>query len=245
MEISLASDIFPKAMLDMAFQDAFAEVARVHLLMSRHEAESELSQFNRLACHQWLTVSADTLAVFAFANELSQQSAGLFDLFTTSHDPQSGCWSDLEVDIANRRLRKHQPLVADLGGIAKGYAVDCAVQALKAHGAGGDLAQGGRESRGFVNAGGDARVFGELELPLQVRHPLEAAMVMNVGTLANAAVATSVLDRRTSQTVVAPSCMVADALTKIVFVSGDAQHPLLAKYDARSWIVGGDATILA
>lgn len=217
----------PQALLDKAF----TRVEKVHRLMSRHEALSELSQFNALACQEWLAVSEETMRVFIFANELSQKSAGIFDVFRTSHSPQSGCWSDLELDVPNRRLRKHAPLVADLGGIAKGYAVDCAAQVLiDEEAACGVLS-------GWVNAGGDARVFGEIELPLQVRHPLQASWIKDLGLIANKAVATSVLDGLTSQTVIAPTCMVADALTKIVFKTGNAQHPLLAHYGATAHII--------
>jgi thiamine biosynthesis lipoprotein len=90
---------------------------------------------------------------------------------------------------------------------------------------------------GWVNAGGDARVFGELKLPLQVRHPLKASRLVDLGAISSAAVATSVLDGFTSQTVIAPTCMVADALTKIVFKTGNAQHPLLTHYSATAHII--------
>jgi thiamine biosynthesis lipoprotein len=35
--------------------------------------------------------------------------------------------------------------------------------------------------------------------------------------------------------VAAPRCLWADALTKIVAISGDAAHPLLARHGAKAW----------
>ena len=54
----------------------------------------------------------------------------------------------------------HAPLALDLGGIAKGYAVDCAVDALIAAGA----------DAGLVNAGGDLRLFGARPQTILLRH---------------------------------------------------------------------------
>jgi FAD:protein FMN transferase len=56
-----------------------------------------------------------------------------------------------------------RPAQLDLGGIAKGFAVDRAIQALKAHGA----------HCGQVNAGGDLRVFGTQGWPIRLRFARE------------------------------------------------------------------------
>jgi len=66
-----------------------------------------------------------------------------------------------------------------LDGIAKGYAVDLAVGALQRAGA----------DAGWVNAGGDLRVFGDLALPVQ-RRELDGRLAA-LGALRNAAVASS------------------------------------------------------
>ena len=127
----------------------------------------------------------------------------------------------------------------DLGGIAKGYAVDCPVEALQHVGC----------AAGWVNAGGDLRVFGEVQSPVMLRderngglHPFMA--------LGEGAVATSYLGPgQRSQiyaasgaallvhvTVAAPQCMHADALIKVIAASGDEQHPLLRQYSAQAWL---------
>ena len=233
-------------------EQAFAAVARVQHLMSRHEPGSELSAINRLAPGTWLSLCAATLEVLHFARTLSERTAGVFDVFSTSPDaPAGGTWRDLELDLPNQRVCKFAPLQADLGGIAKGYAVDQAVRALQLAG----MAQG------WVNAGGDLRVFGSVSLPLQVRAPWNPAEFLDCTALNHQAAATSAsywletprlrhgVTRRpanaaASTTVVAPNCMSADALTKVVAAlrSANGEHSgldctaLLDHYKARAWV---------
>lgn len=247
-----------------ASQAGFAAVTRVHALMSRHEATSEVCQLNAARVGQWLAVSPDTLAVFVFSSQLSAQTHGAFDVFSarTPHSggssiggsSASGLWQSLEIDAPGSRLRKHAPLQADLGGVAKGYAVDVAVAALQ---------QAGMR-HGWVNAGGDLRVFGDMDVPMWVRAPRDVSQLLDCARLRNAAAATSAdyesdggrgdatdgaavnalrhgqtghrAPRGTSWTVTAPSAMVADALTKLVAVTGDVSHPLLAHYAAQAWM---------
>jgi len=69
----------------------------------------------------------------------------------------------------------------DFGGFAKGYAVDCAIEALMSHGC----------AAGLVNAGGDLRVFGTRAEPIILRGP--AGELTRI-ELANAALAVSDAD---------------------------------------------------
>lgn len=236
-------EALPDALL-AASAAGFAVVGRIHALMSWHKASSDLFRFNGAPPGQWVRVAPETLAVFAFALQLSQQTQGIFDVCATG---ASGSWRDLEVDPVNQGLRKHAPLNADLGGIAKGYAVDAAVGALRQAGV----------RRGWVNAGGDLRAFGDIEIPLRVRTPRNLSETVPCTTLRNRAAATSAcylasnasaaihlrhgVNRQAvasgkSWTVAAPNCMAADALTKLVAATGDAQHPVLAHYAAQAWI---------
>ncbi len=242
-----------------ASEVAFAAVARIHQRMSRHEANSELSAVNTAAPGHWVMLSLDTLAVLSFALQLSRETGGIFDVFSwceTPDTPGLAPWQFIELDASGQRLRKHprhsagnagNVVHADLGGVAKGYAVDCAVAALQAAGV----------AQGWVNAGGDVRVFGDWQLPLLVRSPADASLCMACTVLHNLAAATSahalpygaappgalyhgVSRERAppghSWTVAAPDCMTADALTKVVAATGDAQHPVLAAHAAQSWI---------
>ena len=126
----------------------------------------------------------------------------------------------------------------DLGGIAKGHAVDEAVGTLLAQGC----------VAGWVNAGGDLRVFGAAELPIRLRDEADGG-VRPFATLHDGAFATShygggsrsrlACGGRTARvhaSVAAPLCLWADALTKVVALSGDTSHPLLARHRALAWL---------
>ena len=68
--------------------------------------------------------------------------------------------------MADGRVRFERPDVAvDLGGIAKGFAVDRAIEVLRAQGI----------SRALVNAGGDLAAFGPEPHLVHIRDPRSAA----------------------------------------------------------------------
>ena len=140
-------------------------------------------------------------------------------------------------------------LELDLGGIAKGYAVDRAIEALQRSGL----------STALVNAGGDIRVCGERTFRIGIRHP-RAEGTFVVLPLTGRAIATSgdyerffedehtryshILDPATgwpaqgcmSATVIAKTCEEADAWATALFVGGPK---LLGKELARAgleWI---------
>lgn len=222
-----------------AIESAFTAIARVHASMSFQTETSELSQYNRLEPGQWLPVSADLLGVLAFSTKLSEQTQGVFDVCCTGGD-----WRAIELDLSSQRASKSAPMTMDLSGVAKGYAVDCGVHALLA---------GGIES-GWINAGGDVRVFGVPELPLQVRSPTNAFEFYDCGLLHQSAAATSasyllaepvlrqgasrqLLQTPASWTVRAPTCMVADALTKVLAATHQVHHPVFKQYGAQGWII--------
>ena len=236
-----------------ASEAGFSAVARIHQQMSRHVASSELSLLNAIPPGVWFSISSALLQVLQFSQKMATQTQGLFDIFRTGQPAidgpgaqpfaAKGCWRDFDVDAGNCRVRKTAAIHADLDGVAKGYAVDCAVAALQKAGA----------SRGWVNAGGDMRVFGELSLPVRIRAPWDLSTTVACTALENNSVATSAsylqaepvlrnastglrLKQNYSWTVMAPNCMAADALTKIVAASNNPFHPVLAHYGARAWI---------
>jgi thiamine biosynthesis lipoprotein len=116
-------------------------------------------------------------------------------------------------------------------------------------------------THGLVNAGGDLRGFGERPWPIQIRAPEQPTMLLNAGSLCDAAIATSAgyfCNARAGSTMVAPivdpahrrcvvwnasisvvasRCMTADALTKVVRLAPAALPALLDHYDAQTVIV--------
>ena len=169
--------------------------------------------------------------------------------------PTRASFADVEL-LPGNRVRFHRADVrVDLGGIAKGFAVDQAVVALQRSGV----------PRGLVNAGGDLRAFGRRPHRIAVRHPENPQAMHYALRLQNAALATSahyfagrwspgqtlapIVDPRTgaraervrSATVRAPSAMLADALTKVVMLAGEDALPVLAHFRADAIFIATDA----
>jgi thiamine biosynthesis lipoprotein len=213
-----------------AIAAAFGAIGQVQAQVSRFEPDSDIARFHALPAGAQLEVRAHTAEVLAAAQALHIASGGLFDA-SLSSGPQD--WS-----IDGPHLSKHSAAVRlDLGGIGKGYSVDCAIDALVAQGC----------IAGWVNAGGDLRVFGDAALPLHLRDERRGGVRL-FGSLREGAFATSHFDRRSRSqaaaaqavhahaSVAAPRCLWADALTKVLAISGDTAHPLLLTHGAQGWL---------
>ncbi len=218
-----------------ALAAAFTAVREVQVCLSRFEAGSDVTRFHALRRGESMPMRPAMRLVLAAAQELQAASAGAFDISLGSAPGGWSCDGDT--------LRKLSDAVKlDLGGIGKGYAVDCAVQTLLAHGV----------KAGWVNAGGDLRAFGDADLPVLLRDEA-CGGVRPFATLRDGALATSHFDRCSRSqlaggahsrqirapahvSVAAPLCLWADALTKVVAISGNTSHPLLARFEASAWL---------
>jgi len=257
----------PSGWIDDAVESAFTAIADIQRRMSFHDPESELSQLNRAAVHAPQRASAPTWRVLRAALAMARASDGAFDptiggrlvLWNQLPAPADAeavdlgaDWRDVELGRAHR-VRFRKPLWLDLGGIAKGYAVDRAIAVLRAAGMHGAV----------VNAGGDLRAFGEALEVVHVREPNNPARSRPLLHLRDGAVATSagyfsardghsaLVDTRhgvslghdVSVTVCAPRALWADALTKVVLAQGDAATPLLQRLRAQAAVLHGDGTL--
>jgi thiamine biosynthesis lipoprotein len=218
-----------------AITEAFEAIAHVHARMSRFEASSDIGRFHALPRGGSIEVDAQTAEVLAAAADLHAQSDGAFDVALGS---AGDGW---RIDGATL-TRLDAGVRLDLGGIAKGHAVDRGIAALRARGC----------RAGYVNAGGDLRVFGALELPVVLRDERRGG-VRPFCTLSDGALATSHFAASSRSTlfatrraggadaagrhvsVAAPTCLMADALTKVVAAAGRTDHPLLARHGAIAW----------
>ena len=229
---------------DAAIDAAFEAIARVHRLMNAHSDAGDVAAINAQAWRRPVTVDAWTFRVLAMALRVGRASGGAFD-------PTLGRGATYEdiVLLPGRRVSLRRRARLDLGGIAKGFAVDRAVEVLKRSAA---LA-------GCVNAGGDLRFFGEAPQVARVRLPSEPSLSVALTTARERAFATSGsyfggrhvdarcgrrLRLQCSITVGAASCMVADALTKAVAAVGPVPG-LLARFRAQAYLVDGQGTIHA
>jgi thiamine biosynthesis lipoprotein len=244
-----------------AIDAAFAAVERVHCLMSVHEPDSDISRINRFAHIDPIQVDPWTALVIERALFWSRRSAGAFDVVRAGKaalehgllprhidqpQPVAAHWTWLEVQGSSVRLLK--PACVDVGGIAKGFAVDRAIDALRHAGC----------DRGLVNAGGDLRGFGSEPWPVQVVHPLTRQPIESI-ELSDCALATSAglragdglsFDhlgneecRWVSVSVQARTVCDADALTKIIWNGGDAAAALLDQVDASAFGITRDGQI--
>lgn len=239
---------------------AFAEIAEIHRLMSFQEESSDVSRLNRGAYGGAVEVDMRTHNVLADALLLSALTAGAFDITVAAelvrrgvlprhHDlPEAhhdATWKDIAL-LDDLRVRFRKPLWIDLGGIAKGHAVDRAVECLLDAGA----------SQVCVNAGGDLRVAGpDIEhVPLCPEfNNLEIPIVeLSNGSLASSSgamarqrcgmatgmphVASGNVPSAPKQfvSVMAPRCIHADALTKVVMAKGEGSQSLLARFGAQA-----------
>jgi FAD:protein FMN transferase len=221
---------------------AYRAIADVEQRMHPRREGSEIARLNSTAPRTRVPIADSTWRVLHLAQAVHLLCDGAFDPCLPSH---AGRLPDLMLSAPEMKSRSalcRVPLALDLGGIAKGYAIDRAIKALRAAGC----------VSGFVNAGGDLRVYGRSESVLLRR----ADGVCEPLTLNNAALAVSDLDVDDSErpaehqgyyrhsqargpapryaAVVAPSAGVADALTKcVLFADARCAERALSSLDAR------------
>lgn len=238
---------------------ALEEVRRVERAMTRFDPGSDVGRANAAGAGRPVRVSEATARVLRAGLDWARGTDGRFDPclggavaawdVERRHEPPppdrlrrwagGGLWRSLELEegTGGPRVRLHRPEASiDLGGIAKGHAVDRAVETLRRHGV----------RDGLVSAGGDLYALGVSEdgdaWEVGVRDPSDPSRYTRVLRLADRAVATSgdyeagfdhggrryhhLLDPRTGEphrtpahslTVAARSCMTADAAATAAF----------------------------
>jgi thiamine biosynthesis lipoprotein len=164
-----------EALVDRAFARGFAEFDRIEALTTSWRPTSEVSRINEAAGKKPVKVSPDTLAILEKSAWVSGLTDGAFDvtvgvykgLWKFDEDRDGSLpepkeverrrelvsWKDVVIDRRKRTVMLRRPGQAiNLGGIAKGYAVDAAVKAIRKAGlrdfivkAGGDLFAAGRK----------------------------------------------------------------------------------------------------
>ncbi len=252
-----------EALRNRAFASAYAAMEKVQRLMSFHEPSSDVSRLNREACRHAVPVHDWTWEVLVRSGEFASKSQGAFDItiapllkkwgylpkqFCASSD---GTFRDIILKPSGVAVRFGRPLEIDLGGIAKGFAVDRAIDSLRALGV----------KSATVNAGGDMRTLGPKTNWICLRDPAMPGRSAGMVQLRNRAIATSgvYFSRRTwrgtavsplvdtkanrpfigdiSVTVSAPDCLTADALTKIVLIQREDSIELLRTFKANAVIL--------
>jgi FAD:protein FMN transferase len=243
----------PREEVEAAVQRAFAWFEAVERRCTRFDPSSEVMRLSRSAPAP-VHVSPLLFEVVAFAMHLSEQTDGAFDPtvgatlermgFNVNYRSGETIHSDVAADVSvsdvqlDRRagtIRLRRPLVLDLNAVAKGLAIDLAIQQLADF---PDVC---------VEAGGDVFVRGHNAAGqlwrVGIQHPRAAGVLARTLEVTDSAVCTAgdyqrrssdgndsghILDGRTRQpvtdlasvTVVAPTAMAADGLSTAAMALG-------------------------
>ncbi len=245
------------AALDAAIEAAIAELRRVEDMMTDWR-ESPLTRLNDAAGKGPYEVPPELAKLLARALLVAEASGGAFDptykafgaLWDLKAKPPRFAsdqeiaaarrfvgWQKVVVDLQKSTVTLPEGFAIGLGGIAKGYGVDRAMQVLMDRGI----------EHAIVNAGGDLKALGKrLDLPWRVaiKHPRDRERVMAVIPVSNTCLVTSgdyerfvehegvryhhIIDPRTgkpstgcmSATVIAPDAAFADAVATALCVLG-------------------------
>jgi thiamine biosynthesis lipoprotein len=242
---------------EAAIDAVMDEMRHIDETMSTYKPTSEVSKVNALAAKQPVPISLELFKLLGTALEYSRITEGAFDITYASvgymynfrerkrpTEQQIAAalpavnYRHVLLDPKTQTVRFSQPGVRiDLGGIAKGYSVDCGIEIL--------LARGYKHA--LVNAGGDSRVIGDRfgrPWVVGIRHPDHPDQVITRIPLVDAAFSTSgdyeryfdedgvryhhIIDPHTghsaskvrSATVIAPTATRTDGLSKTAFVLG-------------------------
>lgn len=224
-----------------AIDSAFQAIERVGTLMHPTTGGGDVARVCATPLGTSVAIDEWTYAVLALAQALHISTDRVFDPCAPD---RPGRMSDLDLSTRNA-VTCRANVAIDLGGIAKGFAVDRAIDALSAHGC----------TAGLVNAGGDVRVFGKTPSVITVRSADDAVVDIEIS---NAALAVSgprtaaspsehrgyylyTKGRSTGTAigghfvaVTAAEAVIADALTKCVMLgSREIADEALARYGAR------------
>lgn len=242
--------------------NALNEVDLVHRRMSFFDPASDVSLMNQRAYREPVNVHRHTVRVLRAAMRLSVLSQGVFDVTVGGalgkagflptrgqKSPAVGRFSHIRIGPGGS-VRFLKPLWIDLGGIAKGYAADLALGALRRAGV----------QSGGVNAGGDMAFFSDRPQPVWVRHPTLVDRVIPLGNRTSGAVATSApsyharpgrqgvpyflkgrpVPTVSGVTVCAPRALWADGLTKVALMAPKTMDRLGPIFGARSFFWDND-----
>lgn len=233
------------------------EMNRVDRLMSPYKSDSELSMLNQKAAKGYVKISKELYKLLVKSENYSKLTNGAFDITFSSvgylynyrkkSKPDANTIKKLKpsINFKSIQLKPDSTEVKfldgntkiDLGGIAKGHAVDECIELLKRNGI----------KNAFVSAGGDSRVIGSKGDRLWyigIRHPRDANKLIVNMPLQEVAISTSgdyerffekdgvrfhhIIDPQTgdsarnsqSVTILADSSVDADALSTSIFILG-------------------------
>lgn len=262
------------------------EMKRLEALMNFYKASSEIGILNNCGFERKVKLSFEVLDIIKKAKYFSEISDGAFDISLAPIIKLWGVFTKEERVPAEKEIKEKLSLVnynnlildesestvkfskenmkIDLGGIAKGYAADRAVQIYKQN----------NVSAAFINLGGNVMVFGEKpdnsNWSVGVQEPFKnRGEIIGAVNVKNESVVTSgnyvryfedkgvkyhhIIDPRTgypansnlmSVTVISQNSMEGDALSTAAFVLGDEEGmQFIKKYGAKAIFITKDKKV--
>lgn len=187
-----------------AIDTVFDEMERINQLMSPYIESSELTRINQKAGKRAVAISDEMFSLLETAQSFSELTQGAFDVTFASvgylYDYRKGLKPDekqlatlteaidyrwIELNSTDKTIKFLHPNVkVDLGGIAKGHAVDNAIALLRQMGI----------KHALVTAGGDTKLLGDRrgrEWLVGIRDPRDATKQAVMLPLSNTAMSTS------------------------------------------------------
>lgn len=141
-------------------EEALDEIAHWHERLSKYLNHSFLSHLHREAPSRDIALDDDMFALLALCDRVHRDSAGAFDPTAGAPDPGGAGWSSsVSLDHDRRAVRFTRAGVRlDLGGVAKGFALDRAADRLREHRIASALLHAG--TSGVVVLGDTPRAIG-------------------------------------------------------------------------------------
>jgi FAD:protein FMN transferase len=267
-----------------AAERAMREIERLDRVLSHFKDDSDLSRVNREASRGFVAVDPSLYDVVSQSIEWSRRTGGTFDItiapllrtwkqaYAAGRRPSEGdvaaakqcVGSDkIELDAPNKIHFRSACLAIDLGGIGKGYAVDRALEVLKADGITSAMINAGGSSIGAIGtppgqpgwavriaakvAGSDTLLLRDMSMSTSQQNPLPFATTAgSFGEILDPRTGVPA-EGRTAIAVVTPSGTTAEALTKALLLmpSADAKALLARLPDVSALWMSPDGELLA
>ncbi len=271
-----------KLQLEKAIKDAFDKVYEVESYTDYHLPSSDISKVNSAKADDAVTVSDDTINILQIALDICEKSNGAFDItiaplkdiwgfkeevhtIPTDNDISTALslvdYKNIHIDAENKTVTKKNYLTKiDLGGCAKGYAADKALEILKEH----------NIEYALIDFGGNILTYGNNptnhngEWLIGIQKPFsQNGEYSNTISVSNKAVVTSgtyqryfeengniyhhIIDPNTgyptnngikSATIISDNALIADCLSTAAVVLGEEQAKKLAEeYNSDIYII--------
>jgi thiamine biosynthesis lipoprotein len=216
---------------------AIDEIHFWHNRLSRFQSDSFLAHLNRTAADHPVTLDEDLYELFALCDRVHRDSRGAFD------PTRTGAWgSHIQLDGSARTISFTRPgICVDLGGVAKGFALDRAADALRTHGVESALLHAG--TSGVIAIG-----------PAIHRIGVRTSVGVDFITITNESLAVSAqrdrdhivgptgvpVHQHATSLVIGPSCAECDAWATAFIVNSDSpsaapNHLRHAVHDGAAW----------